>query len=409
MPTLSKSKKQDEYIRGATHRWNIKTGATRSGKSFLDVAYIIPRRIMDVRDKRGLIVFLGNTKGTLQRNVIQPMQEIFGTNRVSDIRSDNTASVFGKRVYCLGADNKKHVERVQGSAFSYAYGDEITTWDEGVFEMLKSRLDKPWSKFDGTANPAAPSHWLKRFLDSDADIFQQSYTIDDNPFLDDGFVYQLKKEYAGTIYYNRFILGQWCAAEGVIYKLFADNPQRYITQTAPSIMQANIGVDFGGGRSAHAFSCVGYTNNFKEMVVLDEYRNTSAMTPEKLCEVFVDFLKRCRSRWIVADVFCDSAEQTLINGLRVATARAGIGVNILNARKRPINDRIRALGILLGSDRFKIMSTCTETINALQTAVWDDKRMTEDVRLDNGTSNIDSLDAMEYAYENDISTLIETW
>jgi phage terminase large subunit len=145
------------------------------------------------------------------------------------------------------------------------------------------------------------------------------------------------------------------------------------------------------------------------MVVLDEYRNPSAMTPEKLCEVFVDFLRRCRSRWVIADVFCDSAEQTLINGLRVATARAGIGVNIINARKRPINDRIRAIGILMGADRFKIMSRCTETINALQTAVWDDKKITEDVRLDNGTSNIDSLDAMEYAYENDIATLIEMW
>lgn len=403
------SNKQAEYINNANRRWNIKTGATRSGKTYLDVAYIIPMRILEIKGKNGLIVILGNTKGTLQRNIVEPMQQIFGVNRVSGIKADNTATIFGARVHFLGADSKKHVDRIRGASFAYCYGDEITTWDEDVFDMVKSRLDQPYSKFDGTCNPAAPSHWFKRFLDSDADIYQQAYAIDDNPFLDETFVYNLKREYAGTVYYNRFILGQWCAAEGVIYKLFADNPTRYIINEPPRIVQAKIGVDFGGGRSAHAFSCVGYTQNFREMIVLDEYRNTSAMTPEKLCEVFVDFLKRCRSRWTIADVFCDSAEQTLINGLRVAAAREGIGVNILNARKRPINDRIRAMGILMGADRFKICASCDETIKALQTAIWDEKHITEDVRLDNGTSNIDSLDAMEYAFENDIATLIEIW
>ena len=89
--------------------------------------------------------------------------------------------------------------------------------------MLKSRLSCPHSHFDGTCNPESPTHWFKKFLDSDADIYCQAYTIDDNPTLPAQFVADLKKEYTGTVYYNRFILGQWMAANGVIYRLLADS------------------------------------------------------------------------------------------------------------------------------------------------------------------------------------------
>jgi hypothetical protein len=114
-------------------------------------------------------------------------------------------------------------------------------------------------------------------------------------------------------------------------------------------------------------------------------------------------------RWLVANVWCDSAEQTLINGLRTAAARYRIPVNIGSALKKPINDRIRALCMLMGAGRFFVNRTCKDTIDALKSAIWDSKKPTEDVRLDNGSTNIDSLDALEYAYERDIPTLIQGW
>lgn len=204
---------QQEFLRNCSHRWNVKTGATRSGKTYLDCAVTIPKRICAARDE-GLCVMLGNTLGTLERNVLEPMRALWGPELVGVVRtsaSGNIVQLFGRKVYVLGADNKKHIARIQGAAFEYAYGDEITTWDEGVFQMLKSRLSCPHSHFDGTCNPDNPQHWFKQFLDSDADIYCQAYTIDDNPTLPPEFVAQLKKEYAGTVYYNRFILGQWAA------------------------------------------------------------------------------------------------------------------------------------------------------------------------------------------------------
>lgn len=403
------SEKQLAFWRGCSHRWNVKTGATRSGKTYMDY-FLIPRRLTAVAGLEGLNVILGNTRETVRRNVILPMTSIYGPDRISNIRTDNSCTMFGQQVFILGADNEAHVNRLRGASIKYCYGDEITTWNQGVFEMLKSRLDKPYSVFDGTCNPDNPRHWFKQFLDSDADIFQQAYTIDDNPYLDPAFVENLKKEYAGTVLYDRYIRGLWVAAEGAIYRQFNDHPERYIVTELDDkrITRAVIGVDFGGGTSAHAFCCTGFTRD-GAVVVLDEYHEKQALEPTKLERDFVDFVRRCQMRWLVTDVWCDSAEQTLINGLRAAAAREGIGVNIGNAQKRPINDRIRATCLLMGAGRFYISADCTETIDALKTALWDGRKQTEDVRLDDGTTNVDNLDALEYSFERDIPTLIDGW
>lgn len=214
------TEKQQDYLQNCSHRWNVKTGATGSGKSFVDIAVTIPQRICAARGE-GLLVMMGNTRGTLERNILDPMRAIWGPSCVGNIRSDNTVVVFGKKVYALGADNKKHVSRIQGATFEFVYGDEVTTWNRDVFEMLKSRLRCDHSHFDGTCNPDSPTHWFKEFLDSNADIYHQSYIIDDG-VLPAKVVEELKKEYAGTIYYDRFILGLWVAATGLIYPMWQD-------------------------------------------------------------------------------------------------------------------------------------------------------------------------------------------
>ena len=401
--------KQREYIREADrHRWGIKAGAVRSGKSFVDVAYTIPHNIRERIGKPGLTVILGNTKGTLQRNIIVPMQELFGTKCVSDIRADNTAQIFGEDCYCLGADNIRHVNRIRGASIKYGYGDEIGTYNQGVFDMLKSRLDKPYSRFDGTCNPDNPSHWVKKFLDSDADIFRQDYTIDDNPMLPAAFREALKKEYAGTVLYDRYILGLWVAAEGAIYLPFANDPQKHIITEAPrNISSAYIGVDFGGNGSAHAFACIGFTYRFRQMVLLDEWFHKGELTPQQLEAAYVEFANRNRRRYPVMETYADNAETTLIRGLQEAATAAGT-VQVWKCAKKPILDRINTEIRLFASGRFKIMNHCTHAIGAYASAVWDSKQTGKDVRLDNGSYELDILDATEYAFEHEISALIDT-
>jgi PBSX family phage terminase large subunit len=400
------SDKQREFFAEGQHRWNIKCGATRSGKTFMDY-YLIPKRIRAVAGLPGTVLILGNTKGTLQANIIEPLRSIWGAKLVSDIRTDNTAMLFGEKCYCLGADKVSQVDRIRGRSVKYCYGDEVVTWHPEVFNMIKSRMDKEWSKFDGTCNPEGRTHWFKRFLDEaedkGIDLYCQRYTLDDNPFLPSEVAGAIKAEYAGTVYYNRYVLGEWTNAEGLIYRSFADDPDKFIVKdVCPSeLLFATIGVDFGGGKSAHAFSCTAYAKGFKYIVTVADYHRQDAGTPAQLYEDFFVFLQVCRERLrgvTLVDVYCDSAEQTLIGGLRSEAARRHAGVEIHNARKYPINDRIRFYCILQGAGRYRIHESCRDTIDAFRSAMWTDKA-TADVRLDDGSTNIDNLDAQEYSTE----------
>ena len=217
--------KQAEYIRNANHRWNVASGAVRSGKSYLQIAYTILARLEERRGKRGLRVFLGATRANIERNILQPMRDIYGVNIASEINSKNYAKVFGEKVYCIGADNIRQVAKIRGSEIAYCAIDEGTDINKEVFEMLKSRLSLPWSCCDITTNPASPNHWFKEFLDSreqGVDIYLQEYTLYDNPFLPEEYVRALEAEYAGSVWFDRYILGRWTLAEGLIFGNFRE-------------------------------------------------------------------------------------------------------------------------------------------------------------------------------------------
>jgi len=215
------SDKQNEYIREANKRWNLKVGAVRSGKSYVDVNVMIPYRLRQVHGKSGLNLILGVSRETIERDVLQPMREMYTDRLVGTINGRNIARICGEDVYCLGAEKISQVAKIQGMSVKYCYGDEIAKWNPEIFAMLQSRLDKPYSMFDGSCNPESPNHWLKEFIDKDdLDIYVQHYTIFDNPFLPKEFVDNLCREYEGTVYYGRFINGEWTLAEGLIYPLY---------------------------------------------------------------------------------------------------------------------------------------------------------------------------------------------
>ena len=195
---------QREYLANCTHRYNVKCGATGSGKSYVDIAVTIPQRLLAMRGE-GLAVMIGNTRSTLERNILEPMRSLYSEDVVSQIGRDNTAQIFGRKVYCLGADKKTSVSKIQGATFEWVYGDEVATWSEDVFQMLKSRLRCEHSHFDGTCNPDSPNHWFKRFLDGDSDIYRQDYTIWDGALAPD-VIEALIKDYGSGVYYDRYIL-----------------------------------------------------------------------------------------------------------------------------------------------------------------------------------------------------------
>lgn len=407
------SQKQNEYIINATHRWNIKSGAVRSGKSYVDTAYIIPKRIRDRAGLPGLNVIMGVSKESIERNVLQPMREIYTSDLIGNINNRNVARVCGEDVYCLGAEKVSQVAKIQGASIKYCYGDEIAKWNKEVFQMLKSRLDKTYSCFDGACNPENPTHWLKEFIDNkELDIYLQKYTIFDNPFLDPEFVKQLCKEYEGTVYYDRLILGLWKRAEGAIYRKFADHPEEFIKEPAASdLTEIVIGVDFGGNKSGHSFVARGYDRD-NNVYGLKSVRHMNkdfkdGIDSNILNDLLIQFVNEVQEKYGKVDfIYWDNAETTLGQSIRNAMIKAHPNVIVRPAKKIRIKDRIECVLKLMGAGRFFITNDCETLSTALQEAVWDEKAMKDD-RLDDGSSDIDTLDAFEYTIERDIKMLTE--
>lgn len=399
--------KQNEYIRNATHRWNIKTGAVRSGKSYVDTAYTIPERIRERIGKPGLSIIFSVSRDTIERNVLQPMREIYGTGLVGTINNRNMAWVCGENTYCLGAEKISQVAKVQGSSIKYAYGDEVAKWNREVFEMLKSRLDKPYSCFDGACNPENPTHWLKEFIDSDVDIYVQKYEIFDNIYLPKEYVENLCKEYEGTVYYDRLIKGLWKRAEGAIYRAFADDPDRFIRPVnRQDIKEIRIGIDFGGNGSGHSFVATAILwNGIVHPIMSRKHMKKDfpqGIDANKLSELFLQFvadviIKYGKPRY----AFWDNAETVLGQSIENACRKEFPFLLVLPAQKKKINDRINYTIRLMGAGRFFVTPDCMTLKKALQDAVYNSKVLQEE-RLDDGSTDIDTLDAFEYTIERDI-------
>lgn len=359
---MSLTKLQKEYLLSCNHRWNIKTGATGSGKSWIDYAVVIPKRIIACKGQ-GAIVMLGNTRGTLSRNILDPMREIWGESLVSGIHSDSTATLFGKRVHVLGADNKKHVARIQGMTIEYAYGDEITTWSEEVFQMLKSRLRCEHSYFDGTCNPDSPMHWFKTFLDSDLDILCQKSTIDDNPFLPAAFVENLKKEYAGTVYYQRFILGEWALAQGVIYPMFS--AEKHISDKIPEDGRYFISIDYGTYNPFSAGLWVLF--NGTAYRIREYYYSGRASTP-RTDEEYYKEVEALAGDLPIERIVIDPSASSFITCIK----RHG-RFSVKHANNEVL-EGIRNVASLLNAGKLLFSSACKDSIREFGIYSWDDKR-----------------------------------
>ena len=413
--------KQKEYIARANKRWNFKSGAVRSGKSYVDVTAVIPMRIRERAGKDGLCFIIGVSKETIERNVLQPMRERYGSDLVGTINSRNIAIICGEPVYCLGAEKSSQVAKLQGASAKYVYGDEVAKWNRDVFDLLKSRLDKPYSCFDGSLNPEHPTHWLKEFIDSDADIYLQEYTIFDNTFLSPDFVKNLCAEYEGTVYYDRFIRGKWVRAEGAIYRKFADNPKNFYCQIVDEINpdlpykqflksqleDITIGVDFGGTVSGQAFVATAKTTGYQNLIALKSERHLEECEPNDIDRIAIDFAQAVFDSFgRVDNLYWDNAETVLGRGLYHAFEQRFPSVYVHGARKKPINDRIRCTLRLMGAGRFYYTDGCETLKTALSEAVWNKDKLTDE-RLDDGSTDIDSLDSFEYTFERDMKRLIK--
>ena len=364
------SVKQREYFDNANKRWNFKTGATRSGKTYMDY-FVIPKRIRARIGLPGLSVILGVTKSTIERNILEPMRNIWGADLVGEINSQNICYLFGERVYCLGAEKISQVSKLRGASIKYVYGDEVADWNPEVFDMLKSRLDKPYSCFDGALNPQGPSHWLKTFIDNpDFDIYCQKYTIFDNPFLPKEFVDNLCKEYEGTVYYLRYILGEWALAEGLVYNF----QEEYITDKQTPGAEYYISIDYG---TLNPFSAGLWSVTGNKAVRIKEYyydgRNKKQqLTDEEYCKEIEELAKDK----MITKVIVDPSAASFITALK----RHGFRVQQAD---NSVLDGIRRTSVYLKNGNIKIHRSCVDAIREFGLYRWDEKKTVDTVVKEN--------------------------
>lgn len=376
------SQKQIEFVRYGNRRWNFKGGATRSGKTYLDFKWIIPIRIRERIGKDGLAVILGVTKSTIERNVLEPMRNLYGDELVGPISSDNTAWIFGEKCYCLGAEKVSQVSKIRGASIKYCYGDEVADWSEEVFALLKSRLDKEYSCFDGTYNPQYPNHWLKKFLESDADIFSQTYTIDDNPFLPPAFVENLKKEYAGTVFYDRYILGRWTLAEGLVYPMFSKEAN--VTSETGGAGKYYISCDYGT-QNPTVF-CLWRMDKGCAVMEKEYYHSGRATNRQKTDEEYYQDLERFADGYNVERIVIDPSAASFSECIRRHGKFAVWKAN------NDVLDGIRLTAACIKSGRIKFHESCTHAFDEFGLYSWD-KDAAEDKVI---KENDHVLDAVRY-------------
>ncbi len=230
-------------------------GAVASGKTFASLfAFLVA--LTDPPDS-GLIVMVGRTLQTIERNLLDPLQDerLFGVlaGAVHHTPGSSTAVILRKTVHLIGAADARAEGRIRGATVALAYVDEATLVPEPFWVMMMSRLRTAGAKLFATTNPASPAHWLRRdyiLRAGDVGMRHWHFTLDDNPGLPDGFADRLKRQHAG-LYYRRFILGEWVAAEGSIYSMF--DPDVHVIDIVPPITQwLCVGIDYGSTNPFHA-------------------------------------------------------------------------------------------------------------------------------------------------------------
>jgi PBSX family phage terminase large subunit len=440
------SEKHKEYIRRCQQcSYNVAEGAVRAGKT-VDNIFAFAHELKTTPDRIHLAT--GSTVGNAKLNIGDcnglGLEWIFrGQCHWGKYKDNEALFVKGpstswqqKIVIFAGGGKEDSYKKIRGNSYGMWIATEINLHhDKTIKEAFNRQLAAKRLKVFWDLNPDNPraaiySEYIDRYQkQQEAGEFPGGYnymhcTIYDNINITPERLHEIESRYdVNSIWFLRDIKGMRVVATGLIYRRFADDITAGIgtfrIQGKPTdLMEINLGIDFGGSGSGHSFTATAITRSYHNVVALasewirckDESGNQIEIDPQMLGDMFCNFVRKVLGQYgYITTVYADSAEQTLIAGIRSSLRHNGLGwIRVENALKAPINDRINAVLILMAQGRFQyVEGECESLVNALCTAVWDPKELTKNVRLDDGTSDIDSLDSFEYTLERRISQLIK--
>jgi PBSX family phage terminase large subunit len=351
--------KQRDFIIGSQSRVNLLHGSVRSGKSIVADIRFLEALIRSKSARPPLIV--GRTQTALERNVLDDLRRLVGTENFDYKRSLKLAYIYGRPVLIEGANDESAYTKIAGSTLPFAYVDEGTLIPESFWNMLISRLSEPGAQLFGTMNPGGPGHYLKKkWIDREAELDLRSwhFALEDNTHLDPAYVAELKRQYTG-LFYQRYILGQWVQAEGAIYQNFRRDLHTVdrLPEGRPS--QMVVGVDWGATHPTAYLRALRYGTTW---YIDKEYRR-SDLTNGELARDLQAFLGDLYPSAILVDPSAKS--------FRLELLRAGVQM-VMQADNDVLNGLSRVSNAFETGHLKLVEPNCPLTLEELEGYRWDD-------------------------------------
>jgi len=397
----------------------IADGAVRAGKTIIGTMSFIMWAMYSFNGQNFGIA--GKGLDILKRNVWVPMQQWFADIHMQVIRLRDTANGYILRYsyhdedgqliqkenyfYLFGGRDASSESVVRGMTAAGFLFDEAPLMPEEFVNQAILRCSVEGAKQWFFCNPEGPQHWFKlKWVDqiTKRNGLRIRFKLEDNPSLSERTIKRYKSQWEG-VWYSRFIDGEWAIAEGLIYEQYANNVESFYVEKddLPNYFdKLIIGIDWGDSNSAHSFSATGITDNFTKVWALaSEKHDAKDLTPTKVEQLVIKFVKRIIKEYKNVDFIFADHINTYINGVRVALQKENIDVSISRATKSKVIERILTTIRLMCTGRFKLVRGETDTLSeAFTAAVWDPDVKDKAERLDDGTSDIDSLDSHEYTW-----------
>lgn len=343
-------------------RINLLEGSVSSGKTW--VSLVLWGFWVATMPADKLYLMCGKSLTTLKRNCLIPLEELFGRSNFQFSTSAKEAYLFGRRILLEGANDARSESKIRGLTLQGAYCDELTLFPKDFFVMLLSRLRVPGAKLIATTNPDSPEHWLKKeYIDrrTELDMLVVRFLLDDNTTLDPQYVTAVKAEYTG-VFYNRFILGEWCLAEGIVYPQF-DRTQHMRQLDSPQ-GKWYISVDYG---TLNAFSAGLWCYDGKQAYRAAEWYYSGRAQRRQLTNAqYLKHIQALAGGRNIEAVVVDPSAASFITELRQAgfTVRKG---------KNDVVDGIRRVSTALQQGKLLFSPACQDCIREFSLYRWDEK------------------------------------
>ncbi len=224
-------------------------GAVRSGKTLCMSMGFVSWAMTCFNNSS--FALCGKTVTSLRRNLLEPLKSTFGAMGFTYVEkvSKNYIDVMMKgrknRFYLFGGRDESSASLIQGMTLGGILMDEVALMPRSFVEQAMARCSLNNSKMWFNCNPDNPYHWFYREWIKKADEKNALYlhfTMNDNPSLSASIRKRYERLYSG-VFYDRFVLGKWTIASGVVYPMFSE--KKHTFDTVPKCEKYIVSCDYG--------------------------------------------------------------------------------------------------------------------------------------------------------------------